>query len=108
MTFLRSVVRGVGALLIATGLIACAGTMNQTSVADDAAVADKARAALAKDPGTSALNVKVGSYRGTVNLSGFVDSQQEKRQAEQVTRLAAGGGNVKNDLLVRNQWNWGR
>lgn len=108
MTFFRSAVRGFGALFIATGLMACAGTMSQTSVADDASVTSKARAALAEDPTTRALDVKVGSFGGTVNLSGFVDSHQEKHQAEQVASSVAGRGNVKNDLLVRNQWNWGR
>ena len=46
------------------------------------------------------MNVNVTTYRGTVELSGFVDSEQTAQRAEQIARSVDGVRMVKNDLSV--------
>jgi len=43
----------------------------------------------------------VNTYRGTVQLSGFVESREIARRAEEIARGVDGVQSVKNDLRVR-------
>ena len=49
----------------------------------------------------SALEVKVETLNGMVQLSGFVNSQEEKSRAEQIARNVQGVQNVKNNISVK-------
>jgi hyperosmotically inducible periplasmic protein len=68
---------------------------------DDAAISTRVKAALAGDPDVKARDVQVETYRGTVQLSGFVDSPENARRASDVARRVDGVREVKNDLLVK-------
>lgn len=68
---------------------------------DDTAVSTKVRAAIAQDPKLSIVPIDVETFQGVVQLSGFVDSQQEKARAGEVARNVAGVRDVKNNLIVR-------
>lgn len=84
----------------------CASTPTRESsgeYVDDAAITTKVKAALVKDPIVSALDVHVKTYKGMVQLSGFVDSADQKALAENVARSVAGVNSVKNGLLVKGQ-----
>ena len=45
--------------------------------------------------------MKVDTFRGTVQLTGFVDSPAQKQRAEQLARQADGVQFVKNDIMVK-------
>jgi osmotically-inducible protein OsmY len=68
----------------------------------DAALTAKVKTALAKDEGHgTAADVNVNSYRGVVQLNGFVDSQDKIQRAEEVARGVEGVSRVDNNLSVK-------
>jgi hyperosmotically inducible periplasmic protein len=90
-----------GFVLFQTG---CAATPTRESTGeyvDDASITTKVKAALVHDPVVKALDVKVETFKGIVQLSGFVDTPDQKSQAEQVARGVAGVQSVKNNISVK-------
>jgi osmotically-inducible protein OsmY len=59
------------------------------------------KAAFVKDPLVKALAVNVDTFKGTVQLSGFVDTAEQKTRAEQVAASIAGVQAVKNNITVK-------
>jgi len=87
-----------------SALTACQATRSQESVGeymDDATITTKVKAALAKDPDVKAYQVNVETYRGVVQLSGFVDSEANVRRAAQVAQSVSGVRAVKNDVRIK-------
>jgi|SoiMethySBSTD1v2_1073268.scaffolds.fasta_scaffold21068_3 hyperosmotically inducible protein len=73
------------------------------TVVDDSALTARVKTALATDIGAgTAAKVNVTTYRGTVQLSGFLDSQDKISQAENTARGVPGVQSVKNDLRVQS------
>ncbi len=70
-------------------------------VIDDAAITTKVKSALLGDPDVKGLAVKVKTYRGEVQLSGFVSTQAEKDRAGEVARGVDGVQSVRNDIVVK-------
>jgi osmotically-inducible protein OsmY len=70
---------------------------------DDKAVTAKVKAALLKDPEVKALQVKVETYNGVVQLSGFVDKPEQISRAGEVAKGVEGVKSVKNDLNLRSK-----
>ncbi|HEY5102846.1 MAG TPA: BON domain-containing protein [Steroidobacteraceae bacterium] len=82
---------------------ACAASRTQQSAGeaiDDTVVTTKVKAALIDDPVTKARQIDVDTFRGTVQLSGFVDSAEEKAAATRVAHSVNGVQNVRNNLSV--------
>jgi hyperosmotically inducible protein len=68
----------------------------------DAALTTKVKTALAKDAGLgTAVDVNVQSYRGVVQLNGFVDSQDKVQRAADVASQVSGVSRVDNNLQVK-------
>jgi len=91
------------ALALAAALAGCSATAHDRStgqVVDDAALTAKVKASIAEEDGVSATSVNVTTYRGTVQLSGFVESEEAKRRAENAARDVEGVSKVQNDLRV--------
>lgn len=105
---MKTKVRQLG---LAVGLIAaiplfsgCAATDNRASTGqhiDDAAITAKVKSQLLADPQVSGLQVNVDTFKGQVQLSGYVNSPEERARAEQIARQVAGVRNVANDLIVK-------
>ena len=73
------------------------------TVVDDAGLTAKVKTAIAKDVGAgTAANVNVTTYRGEVQLSGFVDSQAKADQAASAARGVSGVQTVRNDIQVKS------
>lgn len=95
------------ALLIGASVLSaagCAGTRTQESTGqyiDDAAITAKVKTALAKDPDTKALQIQVETFRGEVQLSGFVDSAAAASKAVADAQNVNGVRGVKNSLQVK-------
>ncbi len=70
---------------------------------DDKVITAKVKAAIVEDPGVKALQIKVESYEGVVQLSGFVDSPEQISRAGEIAKGVEGVKSVKNDLIVRPQ-----
>jgi hyperosmotically inducible protein len=99
----RSAVKVVVLAAALAALAACAGTRTQQSTGeqiDDAVITTKVKAALIQDPVTKARQIEVDTFRGTVQLNGFVDSADEKAAASRVAHSVDGVQNVRNNLTV--------
>jgi osmotically-inducible protein OsmY len=92
---------GTGVATLSSG---CAGTATRESTGeyiDDATTTTKVKAAFVKDPLVKALDVKVDTFKGTVQLSGFVDTSEQKSRAEQIAAGVTGVAAVKNNITVK-------
>jgi osmotically-inducible protein OsmY len=91
-------------LLAAAALPACASTRTRESTGqyvDDSALTAKVKSAIVADPELRTLDVHVTTFKGVVELSGFVDSKNVSRRAEEVAEKVDGVKKVKNDLSVK-------
>ena len=82
---------------------ACSATRTQQSpveVVDDSVLTSKVKMALIDDPITKAGQINVETYRGVVELGGFVDNAEQKEQATKVARTITGVTEVRNDLRI--------
>ena len=88
-------------LLIA--LVGCAGSRTQESTGeyiDDSVITSKVKSAFANDVQVDALNIKVTTFKGTVQLSGFAKNRQEINRAVQLARSTDGVKSVKNNIQL--------
>ena len=70
-------------------------------VVDDGVVTAKVKAKLVDDPLTKAYQISVETFKGTVQLSGFVDSAEASSRATQLASAVGGVKDVRNSLQVR-------
>jgi osmotically-inducible protein OsmY len=90
-------------MLIAT-FAACAATRTQESTGefvDDSVITTKVKSLLAADDFLKSFNIGVESFKSTVQLSGFVNSQKAIDKAVEITRSVKGVTSVKNNLIVK-------
>jgi osmotically-inducible protein OsmY len=94
--------------LICVGLIAvfvgCASTPKREGTGeylDDSAITTKVKAAIFNDPALKVFQINVETFKGEVQLSGFVDSAQSVNKAGEVARSVKGIKSVKNNLIVK-------
>jgi osmotically-inducible protein OsmY len=90
-------------MLIAT-FWACGSTPKQTSpgeYVDDSVITTKVKSLLAADDFLKSFQISVETYKGTVQLSGFVDSQAAIDKASEIARSVKGVTSVKNDLIMK-------
>jgi osmotically-inducible protein OsmY len=86
------------------GVAACASTPTHESAgeyASDAALTAKVKTALIKEAGVKASEINVESFRGVVQLSGFVDSQDMADRAVAAASRVSGVKSVKNDMRLK-------
>ena len=84
--------------------VGCAATSTSESTGqyvDDSAITTKVKAALIKDETVSGTAIKVETFKGTVQLSGFVNTATEKARAENIAAGIAGVKSVENKLTVK-------
>ncbi len=82
----------------------CAGTRYQRSTGtylDDQGITARVKTALFRDPLVSGFDVHVNTFRGDVQLSGYVDTPEQKERAAQVAREIPGVQLVTNNLEVK-------
>jgi osmotically-inducible protein OsmY len=68
---------------------------------DDSAISAKIKASFAQDPGVRAIDVKVDTHLGAVQLSGWADSPQEKARAEELAKAVPGVKTVDNKIELK-------
>jgi hyperosmotically inducible protein len=83
---------------------ACAGNATQRSTGryvDDASITAQVKTKLIDDEVVKARNINVETYKGVVQLTGFVESRAEANQAVALAEQVEGVMSVKDDLLLR-------
>jgi hyperosmotically inducible periplasmic protein len=91
-------------LIVIMGMLGCAGSRTQESTGeylDDSAITTKAKTALLADEEVSGLQVQVETFKGIVQLSGFVDTPAQARKAAEIVRAVDGVQEVKNHITVK-------
>lgn len=88
-------------LLTVGGCASTSKTEGTGEYVDDSVITTKVKAALAGDSETSATEINVETFKGVVQLSGFVNSRAEMNRAVQVARGVAGVKSVKNDMRLK-------
>ena len=92
-----------GILFIAMTL-GCASTAKQEGTGeyvDDTVITSKVKAAILNEPTLKSAEINVETFKGVVQLSGFVNSQQAVDKAAEITNGVKGVKSVKNDLIVK-------
>lgn len=89
------------AVLLATS---CASSSHDSSTGekfDDTVITTKVKAAIFNDADLKSAEITVVTYKGVVQLSGFVTDPKEIAEAAKVSRAVKGVVSVKNDLIKR-------
>ena len=68
---------------------------------DDSVITTKVKAAIFNEPTLKSAEINVETFKGAVQLSGFVSSQANIYKAAEVARNVAGVTNVKNDMRLK-------
>lgn len=93
------------AAVLGTAVVAgCTSTPDRASTGqtiDDSVITTKIKAKLIEDPLTKAHEISVETFKGTVQLSGFVETAAESAQAARIANGVDGVKNVKNSLVLR-------
>jgi len=91
-------------LMLIVAFAACASTSKQESTGeyiDDSVITTKVKTLLASDDFLKSFQIGVETYKGSVQLSGFVATQKAADKAEEIARGVKGVESVKNDLIVK-------
>ncbi|MCC6502050.1 MAG: BON domain-containing protein [Deltaproteobacteria bacterium] len=91
-------------VLMMAVFVGCASTDKQESTGqffDDSVITTKVKAAVFNEPSLKVLQINVETYKGEVQLSGFVDSADSARKAGEVAAKISGVKSVRNNLVVR-------
>jgi osmotically-inducible protein OsmY len=86
------------------GIAACESTRTKqstTEYTDDAQITARVKAALLQAPGVKSAAVNVETFRGVVQLSGFVDSKEMANNAVAAAQRVPGVKSVKDDMRVK-------
>lgn len=85
-------------------LTSCAATRTRESsgeYVDDSVITSKIKADLVADPVTKSREIGVETFKGVVQLSGFVDTSHEKEKASEITWRVKGVRGVRNNIIVK-------
>lgn len=91
-------------ITLVTAFLGCASTPTREGTGeyvDDSAITTKVKAAIFNDPSLKVFQINVETFKGEVQLSGFVDSAQSIKKAGEVARGVKGVKSVKNSLIVK-------
>ncbi|MDD2853420.1 MAG: BON domain-containing protein [Desulfuromonadaceae bacterium] len=91
-------------LSLITAFLGCNATQKKESTGeyiDDSAITTKIKTGIFDDLRLKSLQIEVQTFKGVVQLSGFVDSPQNAKIAGEIAGLVAGVKEVKNDLVAK-------
>ena len=97
----------LSAALLAVALVSvvgCASTSQQEGTGeyvDDAVITTKVKAAIFNEPTLKSTEINVETFKGVVQLSGFVNSQADISKAVSLARSVKGVTGVKNDMRLK-------
>lgn len=91
-------------IVLVTAFLGCASTQKREGTGeylDDSAITTKVKAAIFNEPTLKVFQINVETFKGDVQLSGFVDSSRSVSKAGEVARGVKGVRSVKNNLIVK-------
>jgi osmotically-inducible protein OsmY len=94
----------LASLVLLTAFMGCASTPKAESTGqylDDSTITTKVKAAILDEAKLKTLQINVKTYKGVVQLSGFVDSAHSVAKAGEVAGSVNGVVSVENDLVVK-------
>jgi len=92
------------AILAAASVIGCAATAKSESTGqyvDDVAITAKVKTAIFDQPTLKSAEINVETFKGVVQLSGFVSSQDNISTAVRTAQAVSGVTSVKNDMRLK-------
>lgn len=93
------------AALVLTAIVGCAGTETREGTGeyvDDAVITTKVKAAIFKEPTLKSAEINVETFKGSVQLSGFVSSRANMIKAVDLARGVNGVKAVRDDMRLKN------
>jgi hyperosmotically inducible protein len=87
-----------------TAMVGCASTSKHEGTGayiDDSVITTKTKTAIFNEPSLKSAEINVETFKGTVQLSGFVSSQANINTAIGVARGVSGVTSVKNDMRLK-------
>jgi len=96
-----------GSVVIALGLIfllGCSSTATREGTGeymDDSVITTKVKSAILGSEDLKVFDINVETFKGIVQLSGFVNSPAMASKAVEVTRKVGGVKSVKNDIRIK-------
>ena len=105
MKYLKSIFTIVPAIVLAT-LLGCASTSKTEGTGeyiDDTVITTKVKAAVLNEPSLKVAEINVETFKGVVQLSGFVKDAADVPKAAEVARGVKGVTSVKNALIVKGR-----
>ena len=101
-------VGGLSAVIAAAGLSGCSSYYHArqtgrttTQVADDKRISDRVYSSLKVSPVYKFPEVGVRTFDRVVQLNGFVETEEQKRAAQEIAQQAPGATRVINDIVVQ-------
>jgi osmotically-inducible protein OsmY len=91
-------------VILLASLLGCAGTSTKEGTGeyfDDTVITSKVKAAIFDEPSLKSAQVNVETFKGTVQLSGFVNSRADINKATEVARSVPGVTSVRNDMRLK-------
>lgn len=104
MNKVNLIIRFLLGLVLLMSIAGCAGSKVTESTGeyfDDSMVTTKVKAAILADSRLKLMDITVTTFKGAVQLSGFVDSTAVATRAVQVVRTVKGVKVVNNSLVVK-------
>ncbi len=101
------IIQRIAAFLLAVVLVSmlgCASTPQREGTGEyvnDSVITTKVKAAIFREPTLKVFQVNVETFRGRVQLSGFVNSQDNINRATEVASSVLGVTNIINDIRLR-------
>ena len=94
----------VFATLILIATLGCASSRTHEGAGqyvDDSVITTKVKSAILGEPGLKVSEINVETFKGVVQLSGFVSSRDDVNSAIRVARAVNGVKSVKNDMQLK-------
>ncbi len=89
------------ALASVVGCASTATTEGTGEYVDDAVITTKVKSAILGEPALKSLEINVETFKGVVQLSGFVNSSSAENKAVELARSVKGVKSVKDDMRVK-------
>ncbi len=100
-------IKRLSAVMATVALVAlagCASTATREGTGqyiDDSVITTKTKAAIFNEPSLKSAEINVETFKGAVQLSGFVNSQADINRAVELVRGINGVTSVKNDMRLK-------
>ena len=91
-------------VILLASLLGCAGTSTKEGTGeyfDDTVITSKVKAAIFDEPSLKSAEINVETFKGTAQLSGFVNSRADINKATEVARSVPGVTSVRNDMRLK-------